>query len=287
MKADAEIIATAIEIMKSFNLTKKDFYIRISNRKIIQSYLKNLGITKIQDVSRLIDKREKLSQEDFNSSLKEIGINKEQINKVNYIFRISKIDEVKKYINDLSGNQGIEELESLFKYLNQYGLSSFCKLDLSIIRGFDYYTSTVFEVFDSTNEFRAIAGGGRYDDLAGIPGVGYAMGDVVLELLLEKKGKLKSLGDKPDIYIIYTEEKTMKKALFLTSKLRLLKNVELDVMNKNFSKQIKYANDIKSDYLIVIGPDEIKSKKYKLKNMKTGKSGTYSEESLLKFFSKN
>jgi len=283
MKADAEIIATAIEIMKKFNLSKKDFYIRISNRKIISSFLKNINLSYQQEVSRLIDKKDKLSLNDFKSALKECNVNELQIKQILKFLDISSVDEIKKYVNDEQGSKGVEELSSLFYYLKKYNLSSYCKIDLSIMRGFDYYTSTIFEVFDSSKEFRAIAGGGRYD-VAGIPGIGYGMGDVVLELFLAKKKKLKQQEEKSKVYIITLDESSLKASYEIASKLREFTTVEADIMDKNLTKQLTYANEIGSEYSIIIGKDELNKKKFKLKEMKTGKEQLLTEEQIIKKF---
>ena len=285
MTADAEVIATAIDIMLGFGLTEKDFYIRLSNRKILQSFITNLGVSNVKGVFRLIDKKDKLGNDVFVLSLKELGMDNQQVEKLQNFLNIQQLIKLKMYLSDTLGKQGIKELESLWKLLEQFDLTKYCKLDLSIMRGFDYYTSTIFEVFDSSKEFRAIAGGGRYDDLAGIPGVGYAMGDIVLQLFLEKKGKLKQQTQFA-IYIIAIGEQTQQEAASLASELRKILRVETDVMEKSISKQFEYCSQQQFPYTIILGEDELKKKKFRLKDMKTGKEILKTREQLLRFFSK-
>ena len=140
------------------------------------------------------------------------------------------------------------------------------------MRGFDYYTSTVFEVFDTSKEFRAIAGGGRYDELAkDCPGVGYGMGDIVLTLFLEKKKKLPELKKEIDYYVAPINEAVIKQAIKITEKLRQNNNVEIDLMNKNLSKQLEYANSINAKNVVIVGEKDLKNKKITIRDMKTGK----------------
>ena len=268
MKADAEVITTAVKLMQSFGFTKKDFYIRISNRKLIQALLLELGIKQdsLKEIYRLIDKLCKITKKDFELTLKEKGLTQKQISSLLELLEIKDLNKIK--IN----NQGLDELKQLFNYLKQYNVLEFCRLDLSIMRGLDYYTSTVFEVFDSSRELRAIAGGGRYDELAkNCPGVGYAMGDVVLELFLKNKNKLPVLDRKIDFYIAAINENMDKEAIKIAETLRKSYSVEIDLLERNLSKQLEYANSIKAEKVIILGPDEIKKKKLKIKDMKTGK----------------
>ena len=286
MVVDAEIIATAVEIMKKFKLTEKDFYIRISNRKVTQSFLDSLNIKNIQEVSRLIDKKDKIGQENFFLSLRGCNLEKDQVTRLYKFLAINNLESLKEYCQNDFGKKGLEELSSLFDYLKKFNILKYCKLDLSIMRGFDYYTSTIFEVFDANGTYRAIAGGGRYDNLAGIPGVGYGMGDVVLELFLKSKNKLKVKSLEKKIYILNMGDKVLIQSVKAAEKLREFCIVELDVMNKGLSKQLSYADQIKADYVIIIGVDELKKKKLRLRDMKTGKERLLTLEQVCKFLNR-
>ncbi|MAG20081.1 histidine--tRNA ligase [archaeon] len=262
MQADAEIIKTLVEILKSLKLTKKDFFIRISNRKLIDDLLKSINITNIKQVSQLIDKKDKLQEKDFKLALKDLKLTNKQIQDLLKIIKISSLDKIK------IESSGLTELKELFSYLKSYNILDYCKLDLSIMRGFDYYTSTVFEAFDTKKQFRAIAGGGRYDNLASFPGVGYGFGDRVILLLLENK--LPKLEKQVDYYIAPVNKKIIPKAIQIAEKLRKTSTVELDLLNRNLSKQIKYASLITNN-LIIVGEKDIKNKKVTLRDLKTGK----------------
>ncbi|MCX6709399.1 MAG: histidine--tRNA ligase [Candidatus Woesearchaeota archaeon] len=280
ISADSEVAATAVEIMLKFGLSEKDFYVRINNRKLMKSLLSSIGIPdeKIKMLCRLIDKRDKMPEKEFSAMLSESGLSTKQLSLLMKILDspdyFEKIDEKSL---DSEGKQGMSELKQMLSYLSAFGFLKYCRVDLSLMRGLDYYTANVFEVFDCEKEFRAIAGGGRYDNLVSLfggekcPGVGYAMGDVVLGLFLEKKNMIPKLSKNLDFFVASTSESLNPKAVEIAQILRKKYSCETDLMGRNFSKQMKYADSIGAKNLIVIGEDEIKSGKLRIKNMETGK----------------
>lgn len=275
--ADADVISTAIEIMKRFGCSEKDFYVRLNNRKLIEDLILCSGVPKgkLQDVSRLIDKKDKLSQKDFNLSLKDLKLSEETIKKLNEFLELESLDGVN--TDDLSekGLKGFEELTELVSFLSQY--KKFIRVDFSIMRGFDYYTSTVFEVFDRSKEFRAIAGGGRYEDLVSdfggekCPGVGYGMGDVVLELFLKKLNKFPELSKDLDYFVAPISDEVLGDSIKIANQLRKKFKVELDLMGRNLKKQFAYANSVNAKYIVIVGPRELKDGKVTVKDLKSGK----------------
>ena len=155
-------------------------------------------------------------------------------------------------------------------------MDQYCEIDFEIMRGFDYYTGMVFEVFDKNKKYRAIAGGGRYDnlvaDLGGdrCPGVGYGMGDVVLQVFMKENKKIPKLQRNVD-YFIAIIGKVQKQALKISSKLRKKYNVVFDVSSKGLSKQLDYANSIGAKKVIIVGERDIKKGFVIEKDLKTGK----------------
>ncbi|MBU2638949.1 MAG: histidine--tRNA ligase [Nanoarchaeota archaeon] len=278
MKADAEVIATAVEIMKSFNCTENDFYVRLNNRKLITALILGAGVKKasLKDVSRILDKKDKLSEKDFMLALKDLGLKQDVIDNLIAMLN-SEISSIKPDKLDEDGKKGYNELMELIGYLNAYGIFKYCKIDFTIMRGFDYYTSTVFEVFDKSGEFRAIAGGGRYDDLVKdfggekCPGVGYGMGDVVLSLFLKKLNKFPESKQEVDYYIAPVNEDVMKQAIDIAGKLRKNADVEIDITGKNLKKQFDYANSINAKKIVIVGEKDLKENKVTIRDMKTGK----------------
>ncbi len=282
MQLDAEVIVTAIEIMRNFGLNEKDFYIRLGNRQLIESLILSTGVKKeqLKDVSRLIDKLDKIGEEKFKLSLKDLKMSDSSINKLWDMLKL-KIEKIDDKSLDAKGKEGLSKIKELLKYIKFYGLEKYVEFDPSIMRGFDYYTSTVFEVFDRSKKFRAIAGGGRYDNLVKdfggdeVSGVGYGMGDVVLELFLKEKNKLPEYSKNVDYFIGVMDEKALEFALQTATKLREENNVEVELIGRNLSKQMKYAKKIGAKKLIIIGDDEVKTKKVKVKDLEKGKEEVF------------
>jgi histidyl-tRNA synthetase len=279
ISGDAEVAATAVEIMLKFGLSENDFCVRINNRKLMKSIISSLGIPdeKIKELCRLIDKRDKMEEKEFSTMLSESGLSARQLSEIVKILDsrdyFEKIDEKKL---DSEGKEGLTELNKMLSCLSSFGFSKYCRVDLSLMRGLDYYTSNVFEVSDCAREFRAIAGGGRYDNLVALfggekcPGVGYAMGDVVLSLFLEKKNRIPKLEKDLDFFVASTSESLNPKAVEIAQILRKKYSCETDLMGRNFSKQMKYADSCGARKMIIVGEDELKAGSVKLKDMKTG-----------------
>lgn len=278
MLADAEIIATAIMIMQKFGCTKDDFYIRLCNRKLIQAVLESFQIKNILEVMRCIDKKDKLKANEFEEMLKDFKVSEGQIEMIKDMTTWTDMFKVKKLKLSEQGIKGLKEFEELLSYLEAMGLKRFVKIDFSIMRGFDYYTSTVFEVFDMKGKFRAIAGGGRYDNLVEdfggrekIPGVGYGMGDVVLELFLKEINKFPKLENEVDYFIAYMKPELMQEFLKNLDVLREKHSVVVDLLGKSFNKQMSYANKINAKKAIILAPQEWEKGEILIKDMKTGK----------------
>jgi len=265
MLADAEVITVGVKVMQELGLGRKDFCVKINNRKIIQNFLERLGVKKIDEVLRLIDKKEKIGAAEFRSGLKKLC--KIDVVELENFLKIKNLRDLDDY--DL---KGIDELRELFDYLKNFSVDGFCEIDFSITRGFDYYTGTVFEIFDKSKEFRSVAGGGRYDDLArGFPGVGFGMGDSVLKLVLEDKKKIPDLKKEVDYFVAVTEKELVGKAIDISEKLRKENNVEIDLSFRSLSKQLKYADEINAKKTVIVGPKELKKKKVVVRDMFSGR----------------
>ncbi len=251
MKADAEIIAVTAEVLKQLNISPKEAYIRISNRKVLKELLNEVGIEDAQSAMKLLDRKDKMQEKEFELMLKETyNLTEEQIFGIKDIFNITRIEDLGKLELNKDARAAVQELKELFTYLKMYGIEEYCEIDLSIIRGLDYYTSTVFEVFDRSKKFRAIAGGGRYADLVSdfggekCPGVGIGMGDVVLQKFIEANGKLPDLKKEVEYYVAPVSENMTEKAIEIAQKLRRKANVEMDMTGRPLKKQMDYANSI-------------------------------------------
>ncbi len=270
-ESDAEIINLAIESLKDLGLDEKDFFVKLNNRKLIQGLLSEIIEEKqLEDVMRIIDKRKKINEDEFNSEFEKIGIRNDQIKKIRE-FLDSNINNLKPK-NELA-KQGIKELKEVLKLLDK----KFVKVDLGAVRGLAYYTGTVFEISDIKEKFRSITGGGRYDNMVELfkgdetPATGFGMGYSTLRLLLKEKGLLPKEYICVDYYIAIVNKKVKEKAFEIANNIRKKYKVDIDLMQRNLGNQLDYANKTKAKNVIIVGPDELKKGKIKIKNMKSGK----------------
>lgn len=273
--ADAEIISLSIDCLSELGLKKEDFIVKINSRSLLESLLKDLKINNSNDVFRVIDKKLKMSEGDFIKELKKIKLNDSQIKK------LLKLLGTK----DLTKLKGTEELKQVFNYLNKLGKKDFIEFDLSIARGLAYYTDMVFECTDRKGKLRAIFGGGRYnkmiEQLGGqaCPSTGFAMGDVTLQLLLEEKGLWPKSKLGVDYFIVPMNEKVLPFALEVLKKIREKNTADIDLMARKLDKQLSYASS-RAKKVIIIGEDEVKTKKLTVKDLETGKQEKISLEFL-------
>jgi len=282
--ADAEVICVGIDILG--NLGLKEFVVRISNRKLAESYLKQLGIgsgEKLEQCLRIIDK---VRKEGHAKLAKEFSAIKVDDNIVDRMFSyISLVGSPKAVLDQLTtldltaeeAKQGARDLETLADGLAAFGRLDSCLYDMSIVRGIGYYDGIVFECFDKEGEdLGSIFGGGRYDKLCrvygkrDIPATGVAGGIERLMISLERAKLLpkSQLGAK--VFVASAQESSRLEVVRLTQTLRDAGiPAEFDLKGRPLSKQMEYANSTQIPYLIVVGPKEIESRMVKLKDMAT------------------
>ena len=272
-EADAEIINIAINMLKQLGLTELDFFVKLNNRKLLEGLLlKFIDEKKMDSIIRIIDKRAKVKEDEFNDMLVEKGMHLKDISKIKKILAADTIEKLENIEKNAIAKEGFDELNEVYSLLD----SKFIKIDLSTARGLAYYTGTVFEIFDSKQELRSICGGGRYDTLVELfggqptPATGFAMGLATLTLLLKKKKLLPKISLGPDYYVAIVSDSTRKEAMKIVADLRKKYSVETDFLRRNISKQISYADTIKAKNLVVVGENEVRSGKVKVKNMATG-----------------
>ena len=286
-EADAEIISVLIDSFLAVGLTEKDFFVKINNRKLLEGLLKDfIDEKKIFQVITIIDKKSKITDEQFINEIKTLGLTDENINKIKTIIEIKNIEEIKKYCNNELSKQGLEELKTILNLLSNK--KEFLRIDLSTARGLAYYTGIVFEAYDTEEKYRALAGGGRYDKMIEMfkgeptPATGFGLGYATLSLLLKEKNLLPELDLSPDYFVVTINDEVKEKAIEITNNLRKKFKVEIDLMGKNVGKQFKYANKLKAKKVIIIGPDELKENKVKIKDMSTGEEKTVNISELVK-----
>ena len=278
---DAEIPSIIYNIFKEINFGK--FTIRINNRKILSGFFDALGLSeKVTDILRIVDKIDKAGKDSIVEMLKEIGIEEEKTNKI--IEFITTKENVVSYLKSLNienelFNTGVQELEIVDKYMKFFGVSSeYYMIDLSIARGLDYYTGTVYEtIVDEYPNLGSICSGGRYDNLAEfytdkkLPGVGISIGLTRLFYVLTEYKLIENKKSSISEYLIIPMVEDLSYPIEVATKLRLKGiNVEIYFDNKSMKKKMNYANKQNVPYVIIIGEDEVAQNKVTVKNMITG-----------------
>lgn len=281
---DAEIPSVIYNLISDLGFN--DFTICINNRKVLNGLFREVNQEpNAVDIMRTIDKLAKIGKENVILELKEIGVDEQAIDRILKFIEIDgttdeKIAKLKELgIKEEMFVEGLAELEQVVKYIRVFGVpDTHFKIDLTIARGLDYYTGTVYETFlNDYKEIGSVCSGGRYENLAGyytdqkLPGVGISIGLTRLfyklnELQLIKSDKYSML----DILIIPMLE-DMTVAIQLASNLRKEGiNTEVYLNDKKLKAKFKYADKLKIPYVVVIGEDEINTNTVKIKNMNTG-----------------
>jgi histidyl-tRNA synthetase len=275
--ADLEIIKISNGIMKAFGAKDDQYKICINSRKFINflfgTFLK-LSEEESYKVSKLLDRMHKISGEDFHAQALEILGDPDRVNAVVTVTRSKSLDDLPE---EIKTHESVVELRSVIEKLAAVGVVNVV-FEMSIVRGFDYYTGIVFEVYDTSPvNPRALFGGGRYDDLVGIfgvekvTGVGFGMGDVTIHDFLETYNLLPEYKPTIDLYICIMGNEFTDYASGLAEDLRLKGlRVAVDFSDRKVASQVKSADKQKIPFVIVIGEEEMKNEKFKLKNMVSG-----------------
>jgi histidyl-tRNA synthetase len=280
--AELEMISLVDSMFKAFRATPDMYEIRLNHRGLtnylLDDYLK-LDPKTSHDVTKLIDKMSKLERSDFISKLDEILSPAQRkagmTEKLLHVLSAKNLSELSKEIQEQPPAQ---ELKQLLASLKDLSLDH-VRFDPTLMRGFDYYSGLVFEVFDlDPSNNRSMLGGGRYDGLVGlfgvapVPTVGFGWGDVTLENFLKTHHLLPELKPETDIYVVLIGDPVGAKSQKVIAKLRAdgLK-VSVDLSGKKIGDQLKTATKRGLDQVLIIGEDEISTGKYKLKDLKTGK----------------
>ncbi len=281
--ADAELIALLIYILRACGLGSEDFQVRLSDRKTWALFLTSLGVTDGQRPALLeaIDKSERRKREQTLESIEQVLPKRgdEMLKAIEGMKNVSHIDTLRNQLNSF-GDQGktrSNEWTELLELLDAHGVGDFVGIDLSIVRGLAYYTGFVYEAFEISADSRALAGGGRYDDLikklsgkVDLPAVGFAIGDVTLQDCLESKTLMPDYIDAPDIYLIAGENERPQ-ALRDVNRLRLVGySVSYALKQQAFGKQFKEAGRSGAKFAIVYGEQEVLANQVKIKDLSSG-----------------
>jgi histidyl-tRNA synthetase len=273
-ESDAELIAIAAAFFKQVGLSAQQVGIFLNDRRLMDQELQRLDLVdpaKKKAVFRLIDRRDKLRPDEWQAyAVQEIGLSE------------SQFEQLKSLLDDENLWKKSPELTRVFQLLTAMGLGDYLHYSPEVIRGLEYYTGTVFEARDMDREGRAILGGGHYDNLVSdvggdpLPGVGFAMGDVMVGLVLKKYGCIPELTLMPaNVLVTVFSAELMEKSFSVANSLR-----EAGIPAICFTeavklpKQFKYADRIGSHFVVVIGPDEAANGQVTLKDLTKGEQRT-------------
>ena len=281
---DAEILSVIYSTFKALGF--EDFTIRINNRKILNGFFEFLGIENKADILRVVDKIEKVGEIAVSQELRELGIGAEIVQKILHFIKIK--GSVTEILNSLKAMNvdnelfklGVEELEKVCGYVGNFGVpEKNYTVDLTIARGLDYYTGTIYEtILNNYPSIGSVCSGGRYDNLAEnytnkkLPGVGISIGLTRLFYQLKEAGIIKA--DKkatPTRLLIIPMKGTVDHALEIATKVRQAGiPAEVYLNEGKIGKMFSYADKLGIPYATVIGEDEIQSGMLKLKDMVSG-----------------
>lgn len=275
--AEWEILSIIADILKAFGAKENMFEIRFNNRRFVESFFSEIGIKDDQklNVIKAIDKKSKITESVFKGILTEtLSLDERQ-----YLAIVDFLGDPEKWLITLSEkSEGAKEVNMLMELSKKTELSKFLKLDSTIMRGLDYYTGTVFELFDITPENnRAMCGGGRYDDLISLfssqklSGIGFGMGDVTFRNFLENWGLLPNFEAETEYLVTLwpgSDAKYIQATIETAQALRKKgKKVEIWLDNSKLEKQLKYADKTGIKSVLIIGEEEVNNGTITVKDM--------------------
>ena len=283
LAADSELIQVADSIMKAFGAKPDSYLIKISSRKLLDTFLSDkLGLeaTQAQSITRLIDKMHKMDEAEFIGLIDGLMSDEQRTSgKNDLLVRYLKSKDLNECRSIVGEHDSLTDLETLLAQLKSAGVTNVA-FDASLVRGFDYYTDIAFEVFDTHPENnRSLFGGGRYEGLVGMFGVdnvsaaGFGMGDITLKNFLEVHELLPSLRTATDVYVSGLADGASK----VVAELREMGlNVAFDQTGRKLDKQFKAAEKLGVRHLMVIGQQELDNEQFSFKDLKTGSVETHS-----------
>jgi histidyl-tRNA synthetase len=278
--SDAEIVAVAANFLKSVGLSPDRVAIYVNDRQLMDAAFSKLAISKDLRpmVFRLVDKLDKLSASEWRGFGLEIGLTEEQLDGLSALLE-----------NDDLWQES-ESLTDFFEMIKLFGVGDYVRFNPRVIRGLDYYTGMVFEAFELGGQSRAILGGGRYDNLVAdvggnrLAGVGFAMGDVVIELVLRDNGCVpEKLGVAPQVVVTTFDESTRAASVRLAEIIRQAGlQVALYPEADKLGKQFKFADRVDAKLAVIAGPDEVEKGQAAVKNLATREQVTVDQNEMVK-----
>lgn len=279
-EAEIELIALLIQCLAGFGLTKDDFCVRLSDRDLWFFYLEALGFADApaRELLVAIDRYEKIGDDAFKGFADSPGPFKagwkDQVRAFLGIKSLPELEAALAPFNSPALTARLADWRQLLGGVAAMGLADFIQVDLSVVRGLAYYTGFVFEAFDRKGDLRALAGGGRYNDLIkklgypDLPAVGFAIGDVTTSLLLDQRGLSPKYVSLPDVFVVIDGEPGRRQALPCIRELRAGGHrVEYSFKDQAFGKQFKAAAESGAKLALIFGSDELARGVVKIRDM--------------------
>ena len=270
IEAETELIALLVQCLTGFGLTAEDFFVRLSDRNLWFYYLESQGLddARIRAVLGAVDRFEKMGDDAFKDYAERFGeLPAELKTKVLEFLAIKSLPDLEAALAGVSSEKldaRLADWRRLLANLAAMGLADFIQVDLGVVRGLAYYTGFVFEAFDRKGELRALAGGGRYDNLVGklgyaeLPAVGFGVGDMTFALLLEQRGLMPDLAQGTDVYVVIGGAEERLAAFADIGALRAAGfRVEYPLRELAFGKQFKAAAESGAKLALIYGGDEL------------------------------
>ncbi|HMG15750.1 MAG TPA: histidine--tRNA ligase [Saprospiraceae bacterium] len=285
---EAELIQIYDRVFSELNMP---VVIKYNNRKILFGIAEKAGITdKFVEMTTALDKLDKIGYKGVIKELLEIGISKESIDLITHILKQKNLTSIGALLlNCVEGYKGYLELIEINKYLNKFKIRGNVLFDISLARGLNYYTGCIIEVVAKKISMGSIGGGGRYDNLTGVfgmpgvSGVGISFGAERIYDVMDEKGLFpKDLNTALKVIIITYDQHCFEQGLILLNALRK-ENIPSEIYPEavKIQKQMKYANDRKVPYVILIGTEELNSGEFSLKNMTSGEQQALNEKAII------
>ncbi len=274
--ADAEVIAVAVDSLVNLGLTSEDFVVKINSRDFVSDFFIRAGIDASREKAlyKIIDNSSKVERSVTEATLQGLSLGPKQLDAVRRYLDIKSAESLKNFNEE---NIGKDALVRLFELLDAYDLSPYCEFDATIVRGLDYYTGIVFEIFDRSEMMRAICGGGRYNNLlrefsgGQIPACGFGMGDVVLGEILQSKGLFNEYSKNIDFFLVRVTDRELGLLLKTARILRQQGNcVEYAYSYMPVKKQMAKASKLNSKKALIFGEEELREGMLVEKDLETG-----------------
>lgn len=284
--ADAEVLAVAVDAVRALGLGEADFAARVNDRRLVAAVLGAAGVPpdRRRECMAVLDKAGRTPADRSRKRLDELGVGADAADAIMELATAGDAGEdawerlERRFGGDRAVREAMEPLETYRELLDAMGLGAFVRFDFTIVRGLDYYTGIVFELFDRAGKFRAVCGGGRYDRLLErvggdpLPAVGFGMGDVVLGELLRDRGPVPTGEPACDYFVAWVEPAQRAAALTVARELREAgHSVLYELRSLGMGKQLKAAARAGAARTVVIGPQELESGSATVRDMETGR----------------